>query len=155
STTRYIEYNNTSLVPFYEMLVSLLDDANFLNIMAGHRNYDWSVQFLWLETTAYPNITPLIKEVVRPLCSSGPKYRHRTLQWIVTLPLMMENRWARVLYYLDWLVTDQADAVTFCRAGGLEYLSKFFHALPALNSAASTLTSSPMQLGAKMEPYVA
>ena len=157
STTRYIEYNNTSLVPFYEMLLSLLDQSSFVTIMAGHRNYDWSVQFLWLETTAYPNIAPLIKEVCRRLCSSGSTYRQRHLQWVVTLPLM-EHHWSRVLFYLEWLVADQADAVVFCRTGGLQYLSQFFHALPTLNnsSASNSLAQAkPVLTGAKVEPFVA
>lgn len=148
STTRYIEYNNTSLVPFYEMLLVLLEEPAFCTLMANHRNYDWSVQYLWLETTAYPNIAPLIKSVCKLLCGSGSAYRQRHLQWIVTLPLM-EQHWARVLFFLDWLVVDQADAVVFCRAGGLEYLGKFFSMLPGLQQ-----QQKPGLTGAKIEPFV-
>jgi ubiquitin C-terminal hydrolase len=147
SSTRYIEYNNTSLVPFYEMLTSMLEEPAFVALMAGHRNYDWSVQFLWLETAAYPNIAPLIKNVVKILCESGSQYRQRHLQWVVTLPLM-DLHWSRVLFYLDWLVADQADSVVFCRANGLEYLARFFANLPLMLQKNVTTV-------AKVEPFVA
>ncbi len=147
SSTRYIEYNNTSLVPFYEMLSSMLEEPSFVTAMANHRNYDWSVQFLWLETSVYPNIAPLIKHVVKTLCESGSQYRQRHLQWVVTLPLM-DLHWIRVLFYLDWLVADQADAVVFCRANGLEYLARFFVNVPTMLQ--KNASSVP-----KLEPYVA
>jgi hypothetical protein len=33
---------------------------------------------------------------------------------VVTLPLM-DAHFSRLLFYLDWLLVDQADAVVFCR----------------------------------------
>lgn len=119
---KFRNYNNTSLPPFYQIISLCCDVESFLDRVAQHRNFDWALRYLFMETGDYPLVATVIDEIIKK-AAAHPKYRQRHIGMVLAYD---KNNFSfeHLALFLDVMLQTPADFQYFCDKKGLDFLTK-------------------------------
>ena len=119
---KFRNYNNVSLPPFYQIINHCCDHESFLDRVAQHRNFDWAMRYLFMETGDYPLVANVLYEIAKKV-SQVPKYRLRHVQ--VVLAYDKHNFcFDHMTRFFEIMFQTQSDLIAFCDKKGLEFFTR-------------------------------
>lgn len=119
---KYRVYNNSSLPPFYKILNACCDHEHFLERLATHRNFDWALRYLFMETGDYPNVASVLYEILQKV-SQNPKYRQRHVQAVLAYD-KHNFSYDHLIRFFELMLQTPSDLLNFCERKGLDFISR-------------------------------
>jgi len=109
---KFRSYNNNSLPAFYQIINMCCDHESFLERVAMHRNFDWAVRFLLLETMDYPNVANVLYEISKKVAQI-PKFRHRRIHMVLQDDKLNNICFEHITRFFELMLQTSQDMVFF------------------------------------------
>jgi hypothetical protein len=119
---KFRSYNNNSLPPFYQILNMCCDHEVFLERVSMHRNFDWALRFLFMETGDYPNVAQVLFDIIKK-CSVVPKYRQKHIQQVLNYD-KLNFCFDHLKSFFELMLQTTQDLMFFCERKGLEFIMR-------------------------------
>lgn len=119
---KYRVYNNNSLPPFYRILNLCCDHEHFLERLGTHRNFDWALRYLFMETGDYPNVASVLFEIIQKV-SQHSKYRQRHIHAVLTYD-KHNFCYDHLNRFFEVMLQTPHDLMFFCERKGLDFMSR-------------------------------
>jgi hypothetical protein len=119
---KYRAYNNTSLPPFYQILNLCCEHEAYLEKVTTHRNFDWALRFLYMESGDYPAVATVLFDILVK-SAHHMKYRQRHLQAVLSYE-KSNFSYDNLNRFFELMLQGPQDFMWFCEKRGLDWLSR-------------------------------
>jgi len=125
----FLDYNNLYVTHFYRLLNRITaENPKFLARLVNHRNWDWALRYLYLETEIYPGPAQQVFEIIARAAAALPAFRQKNIPY--ALPYFEKacsTNLANTVRFWSLHLDHLEDQLLFAEQKGIPALAKVRH----------------------------